>query len=184
MSARTFAVSIGALAVIGLLGFGLLTKGEARLETGAEFPDAELPTLSGEGSGSLADYRGKWVLVNVWASWCDPCKEESPALQAFHEEHQGDDFTVLGIASRDVSSEALEFVDEYGLTYPQLHDGEGERPDEYGMTGFPESFLVDPEGKLALTCIGAIDEQDLEQLIEPRIEGDAAPEGRCPGGAA
>ena len=157
-------------ALIGILGFGLLSKGEARLETGEPIPDAELPVLGGEGSGSIADYRGKWVLVNVWASWCRPCREESPALQRFHEEHRRDDFTVLGIDSRDVSTDALEFIDEFGLTYPQLHDGPGERPDELGMTGFPESFLVDPDGNVALVIPGPVDEKFLETEIEPRIE--------------
>jgi cytochrome c biogenesis protein CcmG/thiol:disulfide interchange protein DsbE len=111
------------------------------------------------------------VLVNVWASWCDPCREESPALQRFYEEHRDDGFVVLGIDSRDVSSDAREFVAEYDLTYPQLHDGEGERPDELGMTGFPESFLVDPNGEIALVRPGALDETYLEDQVEPLIRG-------------
>ncbi len=171
MGARTFAVFLGVLALIGLLGFGLLTKGESAVAVGEPIPDAELPTLDGAGSGSIADYRGDWVLVNVWASWCDPCKEESPALQRFHEQHQNDGFTVLGIDSRDVSDEGREFVDEYGLTYPQLHDGEGERPDELGMTGFPESFLVDREGNVALHVPGPVTAEYLETEVAPLIEG-------------
>jgi cytochrome c biogenesis protein CcmG, thiol:disulfide interchange protein DsbE len=158
------------LGVIGILGFGLLSKGEARLEPGEPIPDSELPILGGQGTGSIADYRGKWVLVNVWASWCDPCKDESPALQRFHERHEGERFTVLGIDSRDLSTDALEFVDEFGLTYPQLHDGEGERPDALGMTGFPESFLVDPEGDVALVAPGPVDERYLRDEVEPLIE--------------
>ncbi len=162
---------MGALAILGLLGFGLLSKGTDALAVGDAIPDAELPRLDGEGTGSIADYRGDWVLVNVWASWCDPCREESPALQAFYERHRDDGFTVLGIDSRDASSEALEFVEEYGLTYPQLHDGEGERPDELGMTGFPESFLVDPEGEVALIRAGPVTEEILDEQVAPLIEG-------------
>ena len=170
MSARTFAVSIGVLAVIGLLGYGLLTKSEQKLAIGEPIPDTELAMLDGEGTGSIGDYRGEWVLVNVWASWCDPCREESPALQRFHEEHRDQNFTVLGIDSRDVSSEGLAFVEEFGLTYPQLHDSEGDIPDDYGMTGFPESFLIDPEGNVAVARSGPVTGAYLEEAIEPLIE--------------
>ena len=170
MSARTFAVSIGVLAVIGLLGYGLLTKGEEALAIGEPIPDTELAMLDGEGTGSIGDYRGKWVLVNVWASWCDPCREESPALQRFYEEHRDQNFTVLGIDSRDVSSEGLAFVEEFGLTYPQLHDSEGDVPDDYGMTGFPESFLIDPEGNVAVARSGPVTGAYLEEAIAPLIE--------------
>ena len=156
MSARSFAVFIGVLAIVGLLAYGLLTKGEQALAIGDPIPTPELATLAGDGSGSIADHRGEWVLVNVWASWCDPCREESPALQRFHEQHRGERFTVLGIDSRDVSDDALEFVDEFGLTYPQLHDDEGKVPGDFGMTGFPESFLVDPEGNVALVRRGPV----------------------------
>jgi cytochrome c biogenesis protein CcmG/thiol:disulfide interchange protein DsbE len=170
VSARTFVVFMGVLAVVGLLAYGLITKGEARVAVGEEFPDAELPKLDGSGTGSLADYAGEWVLVNVWASWCGPCREESPTLQRFHEEHRDADFTVLGIDSRDVSEKAREFVAEYKLTYPQLHDGSGEQPDELGMTGFPESFLVNPEGEIALVTPGPVDEKYLTENVEPLIE--------------
>jgi cytochrome c biogenesis protein CcmG, thiol:disulfide interchange protein DsbE len=137
------------------------------VEVGDTMPDAELEQLDGSGTGSLADYRGQWVLVNVWASWCDPCKDESPALERYHREHRDDDFTVLGIDSRDVSSEGLEFVEEYELSYPQLHDGEGDRPDAYGMTGFPESFLVDPEGKVAAHWPGPVTAEILDEQFTP-----------------
>jgi len=170
MSAHTFAVSIGVLAVIGLLGYGLLTKGEEALAIGEPIPDTELAMLDGEGTGSIGDYRGEWVLVNVWASWCDPCREESPALQRFYEEHRDQNFTVLGIDSRDVSSEGLAFVEEFGLTYPQLHDSEGDVPDDYGMTGFPESFLIDPEGNVAVARSGPVTGAYLEEAIAPLIE--------------
>ena len=170
MSARALAVFLGVLAVLGLLSYGLLTKGEEALAVGEPIPDTQLATLDGNGTGSIADYRGEWVLVNVWASWCDPCREESPALQRFHEEHKANDFTVLGIDSRDVSDEGLAFVEEFGLTYPQLHDSEGDVPDQLGMTGFPESFLVDPDGNVALTRPGPVDGAYLEENVAPLIE--------------
>ena len=164
------------LAVIGLLGFGLLSKGEAKIAVGDAAPDKELQTLDGTGTGSIADYRGKWVLVNFWASWCEPCRSEAPALEAFQRAHAGEGFTVLGIDLDDATDDALAFVEQYGLTYPQLRDGDGEeRRDAYGMTGFPESFLVDPEGRLALIHRGPVDEQMLQEQVAPLIEGSARP---------
>jgi cytochrome c biogenesis protein CcmG, thiol:disulfide interchange protein DsbE len=170
MSAKTFAAVIAVLAVIGLLGFGLLSKGEANVTVGDPAPDKELATLDGQGEGDLADYRGSWVLVNFWASWCEPCRDEAPALQSFQQAHQGEGFTVLGINLDDTTDDAQEFVREYGLTYPQLRDGDGrERRDAYGMTGFPESFLVDPEGDIALIRRGPVDAEYLSGEVAPAI---------------
>jgi cytochrome c biogenesis protein CcmG/thiol:disulfide interchange protein DsbE len=181
MSGKSFAVVMVLLAVIGLLGYGLLSKGGAAIAVGDPAPDKQLPTLDGSGSGKIANYRGKWVLVNFWASWCAPCRSEAPALQRFQGEHGGPDFTVLGIDLDDVSEDALGFVDRYGLTYPQLRDGDGrERRDAYGMTGFPESFLVDPSGKLALICRGPLDDQNLNGEIGEAISGKGVTSTHAP----
>ena len=176
MSARTFAVSLGVLALLGLLGFGMVTKGEARLELGEPVPATTLPLLGTETSGSLADYEGQWVLVNVWASWCLPCRDEAPALEAFYREHkdqnQGPDLEVLGVDTQgDNTEEALAFVDEFELSYPQLHDGAGDyAEEELKTTGVPESFLVAPDGTLAAAIPGAVTEAWLRDEVEPRIE--------------
>jgi cytochrome c biogenesis protein CcmG/thiol:disulfide interchange protein DsbE len=169
VSARSLAITLAVLALIGLLAFGLTTKGSDALAVGEPVPDPELPRLDGSGSGSLADYRGDWVLVNVWASWCGPCEDESPALQAFHERHGGDGFTVLGVDTEDTTEAGLEFVGKFELTYPQLHDGPGEYRDELETTGVPESFLVDPEGELALHRPGPVTQDYLREEVEPLI---------------
>jgi cytochrome c biogenesis protein CcmG/thiol:disulfide interchange protein DsbE len=171
VGARTFAITLALLALVGLLAFGLTTKGSDALALGEPVPDPELPNLDGLGTGSLADYRGDWVLVNVWASWCGPCRDESPALQRFQDAHGEQGFTVLGVDTEDTTEAGLEFVDEFGLTYPQLHDGPGEYRDELETTGVPESFLVDPEGELALHRPGPVDEQYLRDEVEPLIAG-------------
>ena len=176
MSARAFAIVIGALAVVGLLGFGLLKKGEGGIALGEPLPEASLPSLddpNASGEASLSDYKGQWVLVNVWASWCNPCRDEAPALERFWHKHGGEDFAVVGIDTQDNSDDALAFVDEFGLTYDQLHDGSGDYADEIGTTGVPESVLIDPDGNVVYHVPGAVTEEILRDRIEPLIEADA-----------
>jgi cytochrome c biogenesis protein CcmG, thiol:disulfide interchange protein DsbE len=170
VSSKSFAVVIAVLAVIGLLGFGLLSKGEASLAVGDRAPDKELIRLGQPGTGEIADYRGKWVLVNFWASWCEPCKTEAPALETFQKQHAANDFTVLGINLDDTTGDALDFVKRYGLTYPQLREGDGaDSRDAYGMTGFPESFLIDPQGHVALIRRGPVDQKYLDEQVAPLL---------------
>lgn len=160
-------------AIVGLLVFGLVSKGSSGVAIGDPVPDGPLPRLEGGGTESLADYRGRWVLVNFWASWCIPCREEAPALERFQRQHGGPKFTVLGIDSRDLSSDGRGFVREYGLSYPQLRDGDGDAAQDYGTTGVPENFLVDPAGKVRLLVRGPITEEYLREQVAPLL-----PEGK------
>lgn len=171
MSARAAIAVLAVLAVVGLLSFGLLSKGSARVGVGDVAPAAPLPRLEGGGKGSLADYRGRWVLVNFWASWCLPCREEAPALERFQSRHGGPRFTVLGIDTGDVSGDGSAFVRRYGLSYPQLHDGDGASAEDYGTTGVPENYLVDPSGKVRLVVVGPIDAEQLEGEVAPLVAG-------------
>src|SRR5436190_16451639 len=109
VSARTLAVVLAALAIVGLLTYGLVKKGGSSLALGQAVPGAttSLPDLDGNGSGSVADYRGRWVLVNVWASWCPPCQTESPDRERFYDAHRGDNFTIAGGDTTDLSPAAL-----------------------------------------------------------------------------
>jgi cytochrome c biogenesis protein CcmG/thiol:disulfide interchange protein DsbE len=170
VSARTFAIFMAVLALIGLLAFGLISKGDDPLEPGDPVPEAELPSLDGQSAGSVADYRGDWVLVNVWASWCDPCRDEAPALERFYRTHRDDGLTVLGIDTQDDSASGREFVQEFGLTYPQLHDGSGDYADDLKTTGVPENFLVDPDGKVAVVERAPVTAESLEARFAPMIE--------------
>jgi cytochrome c biogenesis protein CcmG/thiol:disulfide interchange protein DsbE len=171
VSARAFAAFLAVLAVIGLLGFGLLSKGEAKIAVGDPVPDRELPLLGGAGTGEIADYRGDWVLVNLWASWCVPCRQEAPVLDRFARRYRDRDVRVLGIDVQDNSDDALAFVREYRVRYPQLRSVGDERSAAFGSTGVPENFLVDPQGRLALIWRGPVDQQFLEDEIEPIVEG-------------
>lgn len=174
MSNRGFLAVMAAIAFVGLLGFGLVAKGAESVEVGQPAPDAPVELLDGSGEASLADFRGGWVLVNFWASWCDPCREEAPAIERYATEHAGE-ITVVGIAVKDSSGAAAEFSDEFALSYELWRDGAGERMDAWGIVALPESFLVDPDGNLALIQRGPVDEEFLEAsvtpLIEPQITG-------------
>lgn len=171
MSFRSVIAVLGVLAVVGLLVFGLASKGASGLTIGDPVPTEPLPRLGGGGSQSLADYRGRWVLVNFWASWCPPCRAEAPALEEFHRRLGGSGFTVLGINSRDLSDDGRAFVHRYGLSYPQLRDADGDVSHDYGTTGLPESYLVDPRGTVRLHSVGEVDEEYLRDKIEPLLPG-------------
>jgi cytochrome c biogenesis protein CcmG/thiol:disulfide interchange protein DsbE len=167
VSARALLSFLAVLAVVGLLGFGLLSKGKANIAVGDPVPDKTLPHLEGGGEGSIADYRGRWVLVNLWASWCEPCRAEAPVLEGFANSHPG--MTVLGINVQDNSDDALAFVRDHHLTYPQLRSVGDERSEAFGSTGVPENFLVDPSGHLALIWRGVVDRQFLDEQVAPLI---------------
>ena len=171
MSVRAFLAFLAVCALIGLLGFGLLNKGEAKIAVGDPAPDKVLPVLDGPGRGSIADYRGRWVLVNLWASWCGPCREEAPALDRFSRQYAKRGITVLGINVQDNSDDALTFLRDNHIRYPQLRSIGDERSAAFGSTGVPENFLVDPQGRLALIWRGVVDEEFLRKQVVPVVEG-------------
>ena len=169
MSTRALIAFLAVLGVVGLLGFGLLSKGEAKIELGEPAPDRALPVLGGDGQLQIADFRGRWVLVNLWASWCTPCRKEAPELERFSMRRRN--LTVLGVNVQDNSGDALDFVREYGLTYPPVRSVGDERSAAFGSTGVPENFLVDPRGRLALIWRGPVDRRFLEERVVPIVEG-------------
>jgi cytochrome c biogenesis protein CcmG/thiol:disulfide interchange protein DsbE len=160
---------LAVLAVVGLLVFGLVSKGSSRIAVGEPAPSTSLPRLEGDGTGSLAQYKGRWVLVNFWASWCIPCRQEAPALEEFQRQHGGAEFTVVGIDTRDLSDDGRAFADRYGLSYPQLRDGDGGAAHDFGTTGVPENFLLDPTGTVRWLQPGPVDEQLLADAVEPLL---------------
>lgn len=173
MSARSFVAFLAVLAVLGLLVYGLASKGGASIAVGDPVPDKVLPKLPGPGTGSLADRRGEWVLVNLWASWCIPCREEAPVLDGFYRREHGHDASVVGINVQDNREDALAFLREHPTGYEQLRSIGDERSSAFGSTGVPENFLVDPKGRLAWIWRGPVDDEMLADEVEPLIEGRA-----------
>jgi cytochrome c biogenesis protein CcmG/thiol:disulfide interchange protein DsbE len=171
VSARSFLAFLAVLAVVGLLAFGLLSKGETKVAVGDPVPDRTLPTLPGPGQGSIGEHRGAWVLVNLWASWCIPCREEAPVLERFYRRYRGHDTIVVGINVQDNHDDAVAFLHDHPTGYPQLRSVGDERSSAFGSTGVPENFLVNPKGRLALIWRGPVDESFLRDQVVPLIEG-------------
>ena len=133
-------------------------------------PDFEMTTFDGS-TFRLADHRGKVVVMNIWASWCEPCRDEMPALQAASERY-GDDVVFVGVGAKaDRDDAARAFAAEFGITYPIGRDteggtaGTGRIAQAYGVIGYPTTFFIDPEGNIAVTIINELDPAMIDAYI-------------------
>jgi peroxiredoxin len=108
--------------------------------------DFTLPDPAGK-KVSLKDFRGKLVLLNFWASWCGPCREEMPAMERLYQEFQNQGFVVLGVNVRDKTEDALAFIKELKVTYPIVFDPTGRWLLAYGAWGLPNTYLIGPKGE-------------------------------------
>jgi cytochrome c biogenesis protein CcmG/thiol:disulfide interchange protein DsbE len=162
------AVAIVVLSLIGLMIWGMGkraagTVGEARLQT-RPAPEIALTRFDG-GSFSLAEARGKPVLINFWASWCIPCEEEARALERASRLYR-DRVVFVGVNVQDTDENARAFLRRYGVTYPNVRDAGGAVSVEYGMSGVPESYFVDREGRLVRKWQGPLDEAQLRTFLD------------------
>lgn len=170
-----------AAALVGLLSYGVAQRGEDRSIEAAladgrrpPAPDQRLDLLGAEGrETTLEAYRGEVVVLNFWASWCPPCVEELPLLERTHRRLGADDATVVGVNLRDVSSDALQFVRRFGLTYPSLRDPDAELARAYGTIGYPETFVLDRRGRIAAKRRGPVDQAWLDRTL-PRLLAEPA----------
>jgi cytochrome c biogenesis protein CcmG/thiol:disulfide interchange protein DsbE len=157
------------VALVALLAYGLASNDPDQDVAGKQAPELELPRLFGEGVGSLEDYRGQVVVLNFWASWCEPCREESPLLQRWHERMEPRRGTVLGVDVQDLTGDARDFIDEYDLTYPMLRDGEGETRESFAILGFPETFVIDRRGRIVAVARGPVDDAFMREHVAPLL---------------
>jgi peroxiredoxin len=132
---------------------------------GAEAPAYGGATLAGD-SLSLADLRGQVVLLNLWATWCAPCRHETPFLEALFKERKGQGLTIVGVSmdTGDARNQVVEFVQEFGVTYPILLDPQMRGMDAYRVLGLPASFLIDRDGVLRWMRFGPVAENDQDFL--------------------
>jgi cytochrome c biogenesis protein CcmG/thiol:disulfide interchange protein DsbE len=169
------------LAVVGLGTFFLLQPADEEGESaGRRLPEFDLPLLSGDGRFSTADLQGKPVVINFWASWCGPCREETPLLQETWEKYEDEGLVIIGVNVKDTTEGARDFMKEFDVDYPVVMDEDQELFDEIApVDGLPQTFFVDGSGHFldddgadsGSLVLGAIEEEELEAQIRALLEG-------------
>ena len=131
-------------------------------------PDFELPKLGG-GTVTLSATRGKVVVVNLWATWCAPCRREAPDLEEVWRRYADRGVAFIGVNERDQESAAIAFQEEFGITYPSGFDPSGRVGFLYEITGMPETFVVSPDGKIVYRFVGILSAPVLSAAIDDAL---------------
>ena len=135
---------------------------------GSKAPDFSMTGISGQ-QISLKDLRGQGVLVNFWATWCYPCREEMDDLKAAYEKYKDQGIVILGIDMKEGEDTVRKFTDSYKITYPILIDTDGKVSDAYNVFGIPSSFFIDREGVIRDIVLGEMDQDSINNKIEKLI---------------
>ena len=138
----------------------------------ANFPAPEVTLTDTRGeSHSLRDYRGQVVLINLWATWCPPCKAEMPTLQAFYDKYRDEGFTIIAINDGDPTEDVLQFEEDYQLSFPIWLDPKYYATEQAFKTmNLPSSFVIDRAGTVRLMWVGAISRRMLDEYVTPIIK--------------
>lgn len=136
------------------------------------YPSPELTLTDSQGqTHALADYRGQVVLVNLWATWCPPCKAEMPALQSFYNKHRDQGFVVIAVNDGDPTPDVLKFVEDYKLTFPVWLDPTYQATEQAFKTlNLPSSYVIDRNGAIRLSWVGGISRKMLDKYVPPLIQ--------------
>ena len=171
MSRRLLLVAQGAAIGLVVLLFALLVWKLVVDEGGAiaaatargerpDAPDFTLERLDEDGELTLSSLQGKAVIVNFWASWCAPCKEEAPFLEDIWAEKRDDGLVMLGVDTKDFRRDAHRFARRAGLTFPLVYDGPGDIASDWGLTGVPETYVIDRQGRVIESFVGAVNSDE------------------------
>lgn len=159
MASRGQWIAVGV--VLGVIGFGigaalLLTPEITRIEPGTRAPDYAVLNVTSGDSVTVRDYRGRVVLLNLWATWCPPCEQEMPSMERLYQEMGPQGLEVVAISIDQLTPDAVrQWAEERELSFTVLHDRTGRIQQVYQTTGMPESFVVDREGVIVKKVIGA-----------------------------
>jgi cytochrome c biogenesis protein CcmG/thiol:disulfide interchange protein DsbE len=174
LAAQGVAIGLVALLLI-LLAWSLLNRDGGSLAAAANrgelprAPDFTLARLDRDGELELASLRGKVVVVNYWASYCYPCKAEAPFLEDVWRRNRARDVVVVGVDWQDFRGDARRFMRRYGLTFPIVHDGPGDVGYDYGITGLPETYVLDRQGRVVHAIVGAINTDEDKQRLRSAV---------------
>ncbi len=167
--------------LVAVLVVGALSRESATGGSGATLPGREAPAFTLEsfdgGAVSLSDFEGQPVIINFWASWCVPCRQEAPALEAVWQRFRDDGLVVIGINQprSDPEEQARAFLAEFGVTYPNVFDTQGFSGIDYGVSGIPVTFFVDREGIVERRFVGTLTEGSLMVWAEELVRGGGSP---------
>ena len=159
----------GAVLMLVVIGISLLRVGRSQPTSGLA-PDFSFRTFDGE-VFSLAEQRGKVVILNFWASWCVPCRDEAPILQDVWERYRDRGVVLVGVAYRDVERDSLAFIEEFGITYPNGLDIGEKIAKQYRIQGVPETFIIDQNGEIIELYVGPAQEGQLDAILERVLLG-------------
>ncbi|MBI5894098.1 MAG: TlpA family protein disulfide reductase [Deltaproteobacteria bacterium] len=135
------------------------------LEIGSPAPDFSLK-LFDDKEVKLSDFKGSPVVLNFWASWCGPCREEAPALESVYKKYKDKEVVFIGIAVQDRKEKSLKYIKEFSITYLNGADDTGKIAEDYKIYGVPKTIVIDKEGKIRFDRTGGIKEDELEWEIE------------------
>ena len=182
-------LSVMVAGFLALMAVALLNKesvtgksGFTRIDKPA--PDISLPLFDG-GELVLSQHKGRPAVINFWASWCAPCRQEAAALERAWRTYEARDVLVLGVDIQDTEAEGVAHLREFGITYPNGPDRDGTVTVDYGVIGLPVTFFVGKDGIVKRRWVGAISGPQLAIWIEELLHGDAVSgdaEGENPDG--
>ncbi len=172
-------VAVALLGLLAMLGYGLARQqgvgGLAINATGqigrvrpGSAPDFAIPLYDGP-TFRLSEQRGKVVVVNFWASWCPPCREEAPVLERAWRRYRDRQVVFVGLDLWDSEKDGRAFIRQFGITYPNGPDAKGVAAIDYGLTGLPETFFIRPDGTVARHWIGPLTDAQINAFIEEAL---------------